>query len=89
MANLHTTVRILLLGMIISFMLIASSCARISPGFAAHEPRGSPHLIWLEFGFDEAKLEYHRGRKILDAATMRMAPGGPDPQHHSTPPALP
>ncbi|KAL3503153.1 hypothetical protein ACH5RR_037602 [Cinchona calisaya] len=63
--------------------------ARVSPGFASvQKPGGSPQLTWREFGFDEARLEYYRRRKILDAETMRMAPGGPDPQHHSKPPAL-
>lgn len=91
MSKLHRTVRFLLLGMIVSFMFIATSGARLSPGFesTAQRPGGNPHLTWRELGIDEAKLECYRRRKIPDGATMRMAPGGPDPQHHSgVPPAL-
>lgn len=47
------------------------------------------HLILREMGFDTPKMEYYRKRSLLDAETTRVSPGGPDPEHHRKPTALP
>ncbi|CAN4102939.1 unnamed protein product [Withania somnifera] len=47
------------------------------------------HVSLHEFGYDGSTLEYYRRRAmLLDATTMRVAPQGPDAQHHSISPTM-
>ncbi|KAL5793663.1 hypothetical protein ACOSP7_002257 [Xanthoceras sorbifolium] len=38
-----------------------------------------------ELGYGKLKLEYYRRVSTQDTSTTRVAPGGPDPDHHSIP----
>ncbi|PIN16569.1 hypothetical protein CDL12_10775 [Handroanthus impetiginosus] len=79
--------RILLLTMISSSLCLVSADTRIGPGL--QESTDRTHMILRKLGFDGPKLEYYRRRAImLDAGTMRTAPGGPEAQHHSKSPTL-
>ncbi|GAA0186056.1 hypothetical protein LIER_33344 [Lithospermum erythrorhizon] len=40
--------------------------------------------LWRKIGFSVADLEYFK-RRSLNADVERVAPGGPDPHHHSLP----
>ncbi|KAL0301222.1 UNVERIFIED_CONTAM: hypothetical protein Sradi_6399000 [Sesamum radiatum] len=88
---MEVSTRIVLLGMIvIALLYVVSLDARShSRIISVQESADSPRLMLRRLGFDEPKLEYYRRRAItLDAETTRVAPGGPDPQHHSKTPTL-
>ncbi|KAK3184029.1 hypothetical protein Dsin_031315 [Dipteronia sinensis] len=42
--------------------------------------------LLLELGYTKLKLEYYQRVSTQDSSTTRVAPGGPDPEHHSNPP---
>ncbi|KAH7861009.1 hypothetical protein Vadar_020576 [Vaccinium darrowii] len=75
---------------VILSMLLVSSGNRIPRDIPAMNTREfGGHLALGKMRFDEAKLGYYRRKALaLNAGTDRVAPGGPDPQHHSTPPGL-
>lgn len=79
MSNVNARV-VLLCMFMLSLLFMMSSGARIGPGIMTDKSE-SAHLMRRE-------LEYYRRMKIaLDAGPTRVAPGGPDPQHHSKTPA--
>lgn len=66
--------------MILSMVLISSG-GRISREIPVVSTREFGSRLTLgDVGFDELKLEYYRRRALVEAD--RVAPGGPDPQHH-------
>lgn len=71
-------------------MYLISSSARSGPRILIEKKVTlRARLMLQKFGFDEPKLEFYRRRAMLSGArTMRNAPGGPDPQHHSKSPGL-
>ncbi|CAN4104221.1 unnamed protein product [Withania somnifera] len=76
---------ILLLCTLVVTLMISGYCETIEkPNIV--RPR---YLNIREFGYDESTLKYYRRRAmLLDATTMRVAPEGPDPQHHSISPTM-
>ncbi|CAA3005221.1 Hypothetical predicted protein [Olea europaea subsp. europaea] len=93
MAASLMTVRVLLMSLMIASILTASSSARLSHILLVGRERvanSMPHLTQREFGIEKFQLEYYRRREalMLNAGTMRVAPEGPDPQHHSKSPTL-
>lgn len=87
MSAYSMTARVLFMGLMIASIFTASSNARLSNVFLAEkEPTANimPLPTLHEFGIEVSKLEYYKRRAALmfDAGTMRVAPDGPDPQHH-------
>lgn len=82
--------RVVLFILMVSLLYTKIASARVHLGFSVRQkPSGKTRVMLRELGFDEHALEYYRRRAImLDAGTMRVAPGGPDPHHHSKTPAL-
>ncbi|GFP78642.1 hypothetical protein PHJA_000007800 [Phtheirospermum japonicum] len=65
--------------MIILSLFMGSSSGTRPRLLAGNDAR----LVLYKLGFDENKLGYYRRRAILlDAGPMRLAPEGPNPQHH-------
>lgn len=50
-----------------------------------HQNNMNIQLFQSKMGISPAEFEYHK-RRSLNAVHDRVAPGGPDPQHHSLPP---
>lgn len=67
---------------VMSSMLVASSEARLSHQFSVLPEKINSKLILRQLGYDVSKLENYGGRRMLNSDTQRVAPGGPDPQHH-------
>ncbi|KAK2977928.1 hypothetical protein RJ640_016605 [Escallonia rubra] len=83
----NTDQRALLFLFTISFALLITSEARtLLREVRAMQEKTDSQLMLREFGFDSFTLEYYR-RRSLGASSDRVAPGGPDPQHHSQPPS--
>ncbi|KAK3012377.1 hypothetical protein RJ639_012734 [Escallonia herrerae] len=79
--------RALLFLLTISFALLITSEARtLLRGVQAMQEITDSQLMLRRLPFDCFTLEYYR-RRSLGASSDRVAPGGPDPQHHSQPPA--
>lgn len=57
---------------------------------AIERPIVRPRRLSLrEFGYDESTLEYYKRRAmLLDVGIMRVAPQGPDAQHHFQSPTM-
>ncbi|KAK0599915.1 hypothetical protein LWI29_009811 [Acer saccharum] len=60
----------------------ASSEARLSHQFSTLPEKIDSKLILRQLGYDVSKLENYGGRRMLNSDPQRVAPGGPDPQHH-------
>lgn len=76
---------LMLLCTLIVTSMIQGCCHEVIKG-----PIIRPHGLSLrEFGYDESTLEYYKRRAmLLDVGTMRVAPQGPDAQHHSQSPTM-
>lgn len=72
------------------FFALVSLCffvseARVLHGIQAmHQRNMNIQLFLSKIGFSVAEFEYHK-RRSLNAGFDRVAPGGPDPHHHSLP----
>lgn len=65
-------------------MLVITSMSHERPNIIS-----PPHLSLRNFGYDESTLEYYKRRAMLyDIGTTRVAPQGPDAQHHSISPTM-
>ncbi|KAG2681761.1 hypothetical protein I3843_11G159200 [Carya illinoinensis] len=64
---------------IVLIMSVGSSKARISPVFSTMPKKNDNHIILHEL---ELQIQYFQRRLIQNAGTQRVAPGGPDSQHH-------
>ncbi|CAN4103262.1 unnamed protein product [Withania somnifera] len=45
------------------------------------------HFVLSKAGFSLTEIEKYTRRSLIKGASDRVAPGGPDSQHHSLPPA--
>ena len=83
-------VHILLPCIVILSMLVVSSSTRIFRGIPTTMTRDSARLM-SQIAFDVQRLnDYRRRATVLDVGTTaRVAPEGPDPQHHWVSPGLP
>lgn len=52
------------------------------------QKRTNSKTILRELGYDLSKVEKQHNKWRMTLADDRIIPGGPDPEHHSCPPAL-
>ncbi|KAK7838952.1 hypothetical protein CFP56_018908 [Quercus suber] len=72
-----------ILSLIIVLMIVTSSEARLSHAFSIVPKKiGKPPPILRKLQYHELKIKYYRRRLMQGAGTQRVAPGGPDGQHH-------
>ncbi|XP_059669614.1 CLAVATA3/ESR (CLE)-related protein 5-like [Cornus florida] len=78
----------LVMMMVILFAVFIDSEARILWEVSAMQKNdnGSSQLLLRKLGYDPSKLENYR--RSLDAKNDRVAPGGPDGQHHFSQPPV-
>ncbi|KAL3636902.1 hypothetical protein CASFOL_019201 [Castilleja foliolosa] len=78
--------RIIVLSMIILSLFIGISSGTRTRLLVEqeHSDGNVARLMMHKLGFDKTKLEYYRERaaRLLDAEPTRVAPDGPNPQHH-------
>jgi hypothetical protein len=73
---------ILLVLLAITFMLLViSSQARMLTQKGIDD-----HVFLRVSGYDRSKLKYYEWISKMNADPTRVAPGGPDSQHHNLPP---
>lgn len=89
MANYLTAKRIPLLILIIIFLLttfIITSEARVFHYgvVQSRDKNFDSQLFFLKLGYDSSKLEKYPRRSLI---TDRLAPAGPNAQHHLQPPS--
>lgn len=71
-----------ILSLIIVLMTVTSSEAHLSHGFSVIPKKiGNPPIL-LELQYHVLKIKYYRRMLMQGAGTQRVAPGGPDGQHH-------
>ena len=71
-----------ILSLIIVLMIVTSSEARLSHGFSIVPKKIGKPPILRELQYHELKIKYYGRRLMQGAGTQRVAPGGPDGQHH-------
>ncbi|XAR66549.1 hypothetical protein NMG60_11012825 [Bertholletia excelsa] len=80
-----TTIKLSALFLLISLSPVISLKAASYRGLETMKKKIDSNLLLLELGIDFSKMKQNR-RKMIN--TDRVAPGGPDPQHHEAPPSM-
>ncbi|OIT28328.1 hypothetical protein A4A49_18960 [Nicotiana attenuata] len=88
MANSSISAKSLMLAFLFIFFLFChfiTSEARILGDLPNVVTKYDSHFVLSKAGFSLKEIEEYK-RRSLKGGSDRVAPGGPDPQHHSLPP---
>ncbi|CAN4105032.1 unnamed protein product [Withania somnifera] len=73
--------------MIFLFFHFTTLEARILGDIGDVKNKYDSHFVLNKAGFSLTEIELYTRRSLIKGSSDRVAPGGPDPQHHSLPPA--
>ncbi|TMW98713.1 hypothetical protein EJD97_003615 [Solanum chilense] len=85
MANSSSKMLLILFMIIFLFCHFISLEGRILDDLQVVQNKYDSHFVLSKAGFSPTEIEEYT-RRSLKGGSDRVAPGGPDPQHHSAPP---